>query len=229
MTRGTAIGYRYWTADEEALLRERYLLDKPEDLAARMGRTRNCIMQKASVLGIATIRKPWPAADIRTLRNLWLEGDLSLIAKRLNRSKGSIYDRGRRMGLATGCPSGFEYLYAAAVRTGYHVSQMRMILKWAGVRIRRAMVCPSRPVANKHERHIVEPFDVDEAVKNWLATEPFAAAVRSRGIPRREMARRLRLVPGVPPKPEGKRHWRIPTEVIDQALALPLPAVRRAA
>lgn len=216
MSRGRAVGYRYWTDEETAVVRERYLLDDPADIAARLGRTRSCIMQKACKLGIATIRKTWSAADLRILRNLWLEGSLTAIAVRLGRTKMSVYEKGQRIGLQVGAPPGWEYLDGAASRTGYHRDQISMIMKWAGMPVRRAMARPTKGAA--YRRRIVDPGDVDTAIERWLATETPSAAARARGIHPATLARKLKGVIGLPPKPTGKTHWRIPSDLIDQAV-----------
>jgi CO/xanthine dehydrogenase Mo-binding subunit len=52
----------------------------------------------------------------------------------------------------------------------------------------------------------------------WLATETLAGAARRLGMWPDTLERRL-LASGapLPPKPAGKRHWRIPSETIERA------------
>jgi hypothetical protein len=95
------------------------------------------------------------------------------------------------------------------------VGTLRKILRWGGVRIRPSI---SRPMSRRHF-HVVETDSVDEAVAKWLATETVEFAARSRGTtPEILRARLLASGERLPPRPRGKRHWRIETTLIDRVL-----------
>lgn len=174
------------------------------------------VYHRARVLRVLSHAR-WTKNDDRNLRELWGERTLRGISARLGRTTQAVFHRAQKIGLSLGCPDGAEYLTHSAERTGYSVETLRMILDRSGVAIRRTM---SRPLGRRVGRpcHFVDPFEVDEAVEAWLKTEPLASAARRRGLDDSTLARRLRGVEGVPPKPVGKRHWRIPTAVIDRVV-----------
>lgn len=162
----------------------------------------------------------WTPLEENRLRLFWGARSVPDIAETLGRSAFAVYQRAELLGLGLGCPRGYEYLTAAARRTGFEVARLRLILGEAGFKIRGAMVRGGATV-----RYYVDPEKVDAAVASWLATETLAGAARRLGMWPDTLERRL-LASGVPlpPKPPGKRHWRIPSEAIEQALSGKLAA-----
>jgi len=210
-----------WTADEVAVLRARYESEGPVPIADDIGRTWRAVHRKARRLGLYRNR-PWATADENLLRNIWGEVSLEEAAARLGRSQEALIVRAEILGIGGACPRGREYLSVAAKRTGYAVCQLREILKAAGVAITPALASPRS--TRKNFYFVVDPFDVDEAVKKWLSSETLATAARKRGVHTRYLSRRLRRLDGVPKKPSRGKHWRIPTAVIDRALAIGVAA-----
>lgn len=121
----------------------------------------------------------WTARDDEQLRTQWGEGSLRSLAAAIGRTELTTYWRARKLGLPRGCPQGLEYLTHAATRVGFATSQLRVILRAAGVRLQRSM---SRPTGAKRSFHVVDPVDVDDAVATWLATEVLEAAAGARGL-----------------------------------------------
>lgn len=209
--------YRAWTKRDDVIVRARYLLDGPSEIAKRLDRSWFSIAYRARKLGIAIRRRRWTTEERAFLRQLWGTHTLRSLAKKMGRTVDGIYEQGRFMGLPMGCRPGHEYLTAAARRTGYHVASLRRILRWARVSIVLTMARPSKSHAR---HHCVWPIDVDDAVGRWCAAETPGVA-----------ARRLGLVPGavrkalakstlkLPPRPKRYRQWQVPSELIDQALA----------
>ena len=213
-----------WSPAEDAVLRERYRHSgAAREVAGQLGRTLHSVYRRAQRLKLRTHAR-WTREDDRKLRNLWGEYTVAGIAKKLGRTDLATFQHAKEIGLPLGCPSGFEYVWHAAKRTGYPTASLRLILERSGVTIRRTM---SRPTPGRKVRpcHFVDPFEVDQAIAAWLRTEPLHSAAKRRGIHAGALARKLAALEGVPPKPEGKRHWRIPSDVIDRALA----GARRAA
>ena len=210
-----------WTPEQDAVLRERYVRDGMNAVAAAVGRAPESVINRAHKLGI--VRKPqWTARDDEALRLNWGDHDLGTLSRMLGRTQYAIYWRAGALGLARGCPDGYEYLACSATRTGYDVPQLRRILKWAGVGIRVALSRKDRPSTRRF--HFVDPLDVDDAVAAWCKTEYIGSATRRHGLGAETLLRWLRAAQAagveMPPEPPGKRtHWRVPSDVIDRVVA----------
>jgi hypothetical protein len=216
-TRGATAGFRPWTAEDDEAIRGGFAHGRGRALAERLGRTISAIHHRAQRLGIVADRR-WTPADDAELRMLWFEVGVAEIAKRMKRTRAAVVQRAREyLGLPLGAPPGLEYVSHAAVRTGFALATLQMILRWAGVKPRPSM---SYDRGAKRHFHIVDSVDVDDAIERWLATESLEAAARRIGWSAETLARRL-LASGldVPPRPTRKRHWRIPTVFVDQVVA----------
>lgn len=90
---------RPWTHKEIALLRERYGLDPPAALAARLGRGERAVRRKALRLGLAYFRRVTPE-QLRALRRLrargWSDG---AVARELGLAQSTVTRRRRALGL----------------------------------------------------------------------------------------------------------------------------------
>ena len=228
VVQGATSHYRPWTMPEETAVRTRYVVDGPAVLAAELGRSLSSVHHRARRLGSLRKRR-WSAKDNEILRMLWGEETVAAIAKRLGRTVATTYQHAKEIGLPLGCPQGREYLTTAGARTGYRADQLRRILTWAGVRMLPAM---SRPWSTGPVRHYhtVDPFDVDEAVARWHKTETLEAASRRLGWCAETIHRDLvALGEPLPAKPRNKRHWRIPSELIDRATAHRFTSIARTA
>jgi len=216
-TRGATADFRPWTAEEDDAIRGGFAHGRGRALAAQLDRTVSSIHHRAQRLGIIANRR-WTPAEDTELRNLWYEVSVGEIARRMKRTRAAVVQRAREyLALPLGAPDGFEYVSNAAVRTGFALATLQYILRWAGVKPRPSM---SYDRGAKRHFHIVDPVDVDDAIERWLATESLEAAARRVGWSAETLARRL-LASGldVPPRPKRKRHWRIPTAVIDEVVA----------
>lgn len=212
-----------WTPAELEILRGSYVERGRAYVAAATGRSVASVCAKAARLGLA--RKPrWTDLENQQLRNWWGVESLHAIAMRLGRTRIAVFRQGvYELGLRRGVQDGQESLKAAARRTGYAIATLRRILDAAGVKLSRPT---SEPKCRRKARWAVDVAEVDEAVAAWLATETVFGAARVRGIGDDALRALLKRTPGVPPKPEGRKAWRIPSAVIDRALA---SAGRRAA
>jgi hypothetical protein len=207
---------RPWTEEEKALLRRAYITGGIKAAkAAFPHRSEWGLYHILHRMGVQRARR-WTREDIDHLRTYWGTETLPSLCRTLKRTRPAICGKARLLGLPLGCPQGLEYLTRAARRTGYKVKQIRRILRWAGVGIK--MAYSARP---KFRTHIVDPFDVDEAVKEWHETETLDAACKRLGIDDRTLKRRLERVGVTPCKtdPENPRaHYRIKTKDIDTAM-----------
>jgi len=211
-----------WTVAQDDWLRKHAPTEPAAVLAIALNRSKAAIFHRTRRLGLLK-RRRWTAADDQKLRLLW--GDpIDRVARELGRTVITVYWRAQKLGLGLGCPQGYERLQAAAVRTGFAIASLRMILGWAKVPIRRAVT----RFPSDRGSHIVEPVAVDEAVERWLATETPNAAGRRFGTSGETVARHLE-VSGlrIPRKPCGKRHWRVPSATIDRAMAMVLKQGRQ--
>lgn len=231
MIRGAVSKYRPWTAAEKQAVQDRYVADGPKKLAAELGRSFEAVCHKAQVLGVR-IRRRWTADDDRLLRNLWGELSVAAIAKKLNRTATTTFWRAQTIGLPLGCPDGMEYFSDAADRAGFSRPALERILLWAGKTIKRSMSRGLKDVS--YFFRIVDPFDVDEAVRDWLETETLEEAARRVRVDASTLCRRLLELggPSLPPKPTTKQQWRIPSTLVDRVVEaavaagtlVPLPA-----
>lgn len=206
-----------WTPAEDALLRERYEGEGAYACADVLRRDVKSVLKRAQRLSLR--RRPrWTPREDKFLRDNWGDVDLAGLAKSLGRSKLTIYWRAGKLGLPRGCPQGFEYLTAAAKRTGYEETQLRRILKWAGVELRRTLSRPDVGAASGY--HCVVPFDVDTALAAWHKTETIEVAARRHGLSGGTLKRWLReaVAAGEPMPPEPRKprvQWRVLSETID--------------
>lgn len=212
-----------WTPEQDATVRAHYRRWPVEVVAGAVGRAISAVRKRAIVLGVAK-RRAWTAADDRRLALLWECPDsLRSIAAALRRTEKTTYWRVQQLGLALGPPQGYEYLTAAADRTGYETEQLRRILDWASVKIRPVRARPSRRrgahTGTRRRMFFVEIDAVDEAIAKWHRTENVAAAARDRGIGGDVLRAWLRLA-GVPDEKRArKQHWRVESAVIDRVVA----------
>lgn len=220
---GAVAEMRPWASHEDVLLREAYANGGIRAARAALPeRSTSAIYHRAIRKGIKR-RRQWTAEDDRRLRFLW-DGEYSLreVAAKLRRTEATVYWRADKVGLHRGVPIGWEYLTTAATRSGYRTVQLRAILAWAGVAVRRALARPTKRRGRGKFRPtwIVWPADVDAALERWLQTEPVETAARRVGVCGETLARWLRAA-GVE-KPSGRRksHWRVSTEDIDRAVAV---------
>lgn len=212
---------RPWSTHEDAAIRAGYSTRRIAALAVELDRTESAVFHRAARIGVVKSRR-WTAADENALRFAWGEVSLKRLALQLNRSAITVYWRAQKLGLALGCPEGYEYLSHAAARTGYATGQLRRILDWAGVKLRRSM---SRNLAHSWRApHFAVPFDVDDAIARWHRTETVENAARRYGLGgdtlRGWLVEAIAGGADVPPKPAGRRvHWRVPSEALDQVVA----------
>lgn len=163
MTRPSTWPALWSTSEDRALLAALTIGSARDAVAVLRGRSLASVYQRMRHLGVRK-RPRWTRADDGKLRLLWGQS-IRVIAKALHRTVLSVYWRAQKLGLGLGCPHGYEYLSAAAIRAGYAVRQLRQILHHSGVPIRKAM---SRQGLRAR---IVEPDLVDRAVAKWMAIE----------------------------------------------------------
>lgn len=181
-------------------------------------RTKGAIFHRAARMGLRR-RRRWTKAADTELRDLWSFGTpLTTIARRLGRTKATTYWRAQKLGLPLGVPGDFEHLTTAGRRAGYDPGQMRRILAWAGVPVRRSI---SRPGKSRTGRrfHVVETVLCDEALARWHATEPVETAARRVGLTGDCLRRLLRRAGLIPPKQSRRLHIRVTDEQVQAALA----------
>lgn len=182
------------------------------------GRSPAAVFHRANRLGL-TARRRWTKSDDAQLRDLWESGlGVSWIAKRLDRTPLSTFWRAQTIGLPLGCPDGWEYLSHAAKRTGYGTGQLRAILGWAEVEIKRGLSRPFRRQAARRSS-IVVPEDVDDAITRWHDTEPAEAIARRIGLSGETLRRWARAAGIDKREPGSKKHLRLTAAEVDALTA----------
>lgn len=158
----------------------------------------------------------WSEEDDALLRRLW-DGEHSMeeVAHELGRSDLSVYWRVRKLGLPCGCPQGYEYLTAAAERTGFTTQQLRKLLAKAHVPIHESITRMKEK--RKRWHHFVAPDAVDGVIAKWAQTEVVNAAAGARGMIAPTLQQWL-LDAGYKPPRKKKAHWRLPSSVIDKVV-----------
>jgi hypothetical protein len=205
-----------WTPEEDDCLRVAYV-DGGIALAtpALPDRSVVALYKRARHLGLSR-RRRWTPGDDLTLEALWGEGlRLSAVAKTLGRTPATVYWRAQKLGLPLGVPDGFEYLSAAAERTGFTTGQLVRILREHGFKVRATL---SRTAAEPRSRrhHFVAPGDVDAAVKRWSSTETPEEAARRLGICADRLRARLAAL-GIANKPGTKERLRVTDAQVEAA------------
>lgn len=211
---GAAASFRPWSIGEETILRMRYEEDGAAVLGKRLGRSWRAVFAHATRLGIPRRKRRWTDYDTHRLGMLWETTlTLSAIAKKLERTEKTTYWKAQQLGLPLGMPDGYEYLSAAAARTGYETSQLRRILEAGAVKLYTVRARPEGKRRSRHQ-HYVDAFDVDEAVTKWLERETVESAARRLSMVGETLRQWLRDAGHKPP--EHKRaQWRLPSAVID--------------
>lgn len=222
---------RRWSAAEDAHIRANYQALQLVELARPLDRTRASVAKRAAVLGLKK-RPVWTAEEDRKLRFLWGEDSTESVAMQLGRSTLSTYWRAAKLGLPLGCPPDMEYLLRAAERTGFSYDSLERIIEWArgaGVfgkkwrKIVRRSMSRGLDTRTGTYRRIVDPLDVDAAVAAWMKTETIEVAAERLGMSsERVRAIMIRFAVDAPPRPRpavAGRPWRIPSDVIDAAVA----------
>lgn len=152
-------------------------------------------------------KRRWTREDHKRLEQNWGDLNLSSLAKLLGRTELTVYWKARQRGLPCGCPDGFEYLTAAAQRTGYCTATLRRILATGGVKLRLSISRPPRPGRGFH---IVDSFDCDRAVEAWLLCEDVRAIAERHNVSDNTLHRLLREA-GLKPPVQKRARWRVPT------------------
>jgi len=205
-----------WSPEEAAVLRAGYTgRGGAARVAAQLGRKYKSVTIRAERLGLKTHAR-WTADEDRRIGNLWGEKTIPEIAQAIHRTPIGVWERAKKIGLPIGCPDGCEYLSVAAKRVGFSDEGVRSICRWAGVPIRQAMGLGKKDP--QYTRTVVDSFELDEAVKAWLGTETVNEAARRLGLRNRKLTACLEAAKGVPKKPRRRKHWRLPSDVIDRVI-----------
>lgn len=216
-------GGELWKDEEDALVRRLYPTLGAVGLQPQLPRrTLDAIRHRANDLGVRC--KPgWSERDERRLVYLWGDAKTGLngMAAYFGRTPQAVFSHAVRLGLAVGCPPGFEYLTAASSRCNFELKTMRRILAWAGVTVHDSLSTPSLP-RGRYRRSYVDPDTVDAAVARWLDAETVRAAALARGIGYKLIYRWL-VDAGVIETTDNNTAWRIPSAVIDRVVALHRP------
>ena len=221
-----------WTPRQVAILRSRYGKVDTHTVARLTKHTVKAVLCKAHRLGVSKGRL-WTDADDKTLTMLWDDISIRGLATKFSRSTYAVYQRAKKLGLSLGAPSGWEFLSAAKVRTGFHLGTLRMIIAWAvanGVidqrdqAIRDAMQVPKPKdywrKGPRFRRQIVDALLLDEAIAAWMDSETLEAASRRFGVCGDTVRRTLRDFGVELPKASGRSrpHLRLPSKTIDAAM-----------
>jgi len=217
MLTGALASMQPWTATEYAEIARVYTSGGIAAAAAAFPhRSRSSLYHAAKRAGV-TRRPRWTPKEDARLRVEWGSLTFAQLVRTFGRPRDGIYRRAIILGLPVGCPDECEYLSHAAKRTGYETSQLRRILRWAGVAIRESY---SRTHGPHRSFHIVDPLDVDDAVAAWHATETLESAARRHGCSAEKIKHALARC-GIALARAGnkpKAHYRVESAAVDAAM-----------
>ena len=223
-------GREPWTPKEDRLLQAVYQEKGLRGaIQALPHRTPSAVTQRANRLKLRAFSF-WKPEEETRLRNFWGIEEIESIARILGRTVRAVHHHAtRNLGLAAGCPPGWEPLTTAAERTGYSYGAIQNILREAGVVPIHSYSAPFSPrkresktgrkTSRQTRRWIVPISAVDAAVEERGDTETLHGASQSRGVSSEWLRPRLIAYGVKPPKGKGKKVWRIPTDTIDEAIA----------
>ncbi len=143
----------------------------------------------------------------------------------MDRSENSCYARGRdppRLRHAWPRP---RWIYRSGEANRIPQDDARSDLAWAGVKPKPAMSDPKSSGRNSPLQRVgvFDQMEVDSAVERWLASEVLSERLATQARQRnRSHFWYLLTKSGVelPPKPDRKKWWRIPTTTIDRAMEI---------
>ena len=127
----------------------------------------------------SSTRSQWTDEHVAILRGNWGIETIETIARKVGRTRQQVWWKASNIGLDIGAPEGWEYFTNAADRVGYDRATLKNILRWADVKMYPAF---SKGSGNIIQRHVVDSFFVDEAVRKWLDSETLFAAANARGV-----------------------------------------------
>ena len=165
-----------WTPTEDAALRSAWPAGGIKAAQAALpARGTWSICNRARRL-FGPLRRPkWTKRDEERLRAMWdASYTLPWLARKLGRTEKAVYEKAQSLGLHLGCPQGFEYLSAAARRTGCSTRQIRKALteyhealpSWEqSGKMRRPLSLSKRA---RRRNVLVEPDIADAAVAQWV-------------------------------------------------------------
>jgi hypothetical protein len=210
------MGNRKWTADELEILRTRYNEDGPEAVAKAVGRTAKAVKYKAYKEKIIEIKrryvrsyKLWTEEEENRLRWDWGTIPLSKIARSMNRTERSVYDRAKQLGLKMGCPPGWVRISHAAEKIGIDKKSLIRLLKEENVPIKKSW---SFPIKNKKYSFLVVEFDL--AVEAWeRRSSKYQLSVMAKicGVSRTQL-KMLMIASGAKPPAKNVPWWVSPDD-----------------
>lgn len=206
-----------WSASEDATVREHYVALGAEETAARLpGRTVRAVWARARRLDVY-YKRPWTAEEDALLAQLWGLYSTRSIAKRLGRGWKAVYMRAAVAGLVARERSGTETLAAASERCGYSPRDMLRILRRAGVL--QQSVSRNAGGYRLKPSYQLDPFEVDEAVADYVRGSALTAAARARGMSDDRLRRALEKIGVTRPEVLKKgEQWRIDDATVDRAV-----------
>lgn len=125
--------------DTLRLLAEKYHY---EDIAKKMGKTKNAIYLKAGKLGITLImdRRKWTLEEEQEFKDLWGNQKVELIAKKLKRTVFSLKVKAVRMGLGSMISNNYEKITISDISDLLGVSTGRIYSTWTQLGLNITMV-----------------------------------------------------------------------------------------
>ena len=92
--------YKPWLEEEDAYIREKYLLTSFTRIAEKLGRSSNAVIQRASSIGCKkTVSKKWTKDEIVFLTDNYENATLEELVFRLERKSSAIYNKAYELGL----------------------------------------------------------------------------------------------------------------------------------
>jgi hypothetical protein len=218
-----------WTTAEVDALRIAWETGgKRAALAALPGRTLKAIYDKTLRLKIRQSRwRHWTKEDESRLKSMWGFESSYSIARALDRIPSGVYAKARELGLRSEVPEGYERVSRCARRVGYNLQSLRIILKWAGVKVRphvfkRRLNTPTPSKrCRRFRQQIVDTEEADEAVRRWMRTEPIRVIARRLNTEYRKILSLLAAagIKALRTSNGSRSHWRVDAETCERVVS----------
>jgi len=159
----------------------------------------------------------WSESDDRKLAAEWRPTDISHTARVLRRSVFAVIYRAKALGMLDhrGCPRGYEYLSDAEKRLGFSEAELKTIIRHAGVKPIRAITAHGEKIKRTH---LYDADRLTELVDEWLSTVRVGDFAVEARIEMKTLRRWLALRGVEKPEAIPTQSWRLPQEVLDDAL-----------
>jgi len=218
---GAAAKFRAWTPEEEAALPNLVTALGLKKAAEKLGRSLGAVRVRASLKGItAPLERTWTEKESNTLRLRWGElSSLEELEREFQRSRKAIRRQASIVLKLPLLPVGYAALSSVAERCGLSRAAFRRVLGLHRVKTHNLHELRGYEKKRGHIR-IVEVTAAEDAVAKWCASEQLNVAADRHNLTHHKLREALASIGVKRPKQIASgRQWRIPSNIVDRAVA----------